>query len=377
MAIAEILGELVVGGLMGMIGQGARAVIGLKKLREESSNKAPDQADVFMASRLMISLMIGFITGVAALLLLGGMPLAGELKDHLSFLMGIAAAGYAGTDAIEAFVQKLPTVPALVQPGGGSSGAGAGPGGASSIDTGSGPDTVDLESSMNDVHEEIATIKSMLFETAAFAAPAAVAAAGDLFDEVTSQQVKEMFVPATPLSNIVAHLPNVVQGLRLAGLVEKDMLVMALATIRAETESFRPISEGKSIYNTKKTPFDRYEPGTPVGKELGNTQKGDGARYKGRGFVQLTGRDNYTRVGGQLSLALASQPELANQSDTAGRILGQFLKNHASAIRQALTAGDLREARRLVNGGSHGFARFKDAFEKGQVIFKDLGTTET
>jgi hydroxyethylthiazole kinase len=53
--------------------------------------------------------------------------------------------------------------------------------------------------------------------------------------------------------------------------------------------------------------FDKYEPGTDQGRKLGNTQKGDGKRFKGRGIIQITGRDNYTNYGrykGQQSLFL-------------------------------------------------------------------------
>jgi len=143
------------------------------------------------------------------------------------------------------------------------------------------------------------------------------------------------------------------------------MVNMALSTIRAETESFEPIPEGKSRFNTANTPFDKYEPGTPAGKKLGNTQPGDGPKFKGRGYVQLTGRDNYTRIGGQLSVDLVANPDLACDPTIAGKILAQFLINHEDQIRAALAAGNLPLARKLVNGGTLGFDRFKSAFEIG------------
>jgi hypothetical protein len=43
--------------------------------------------------------------------------------------------------------------------------------------------------------------------------------------------------------------------------------------------------------------FDKYEPSQPEGRVLGNTMIGDGARFKGRGLVQLTGRVNYENYG--------------------------------------------------------------------------------
>ena len=174
--------------------------------------------------------------------------------------------------------------------------------------------------------------------------------------------------PATPLAPIKKNLPFVLDGLRAFGLTDKPMVLMALATIRAETEGFVPIPEGRSSANTKVKPFDKYEPGTRVGKKLGNTQPGDGARFKGRGFVQLTGRDNYARVGTQMHIDLVGSPDLGIEPATAGKILGQFLKNNESGIRNALAANDLKTARKLVNGGSNGLARFTDAFRRGDRV---------
>jgi hypothetical protein len=143
---------------------------------------------------------------------------------------------------------------------------------------------------------------------------------------------------------------------------------LALATIRAETEGFVPISECKSIYNTDKTPFDKYDPGTPIGLKLGNTDPGDGARFKGRGFVQLTGRDNYKKTGGEIHVDLVGSPELANDGAIAGKILGQFLHDSEKIVRDALAKNDLAAARKAVNGGSHGLALFSSAYEVGLKV---------
>jgi hypothetical protein len=178
---------------------------------------------------------------------------------------------------------------------------------------------------------------------------------------VTVDIVVAMFSPFTRRENIVANLPFVIAGLRSRGLIDRAMVLMALATIRAETEGFVPIDEGISRFNTRVTPFDLYEGRA----DLGNTRPGDGPRFKGRGYVQLTGRHNYTTVGGQVGADLVTNPARANEPTLAGLILAQFLKNKEAAIRTALAAGNLRRARKLVNGGSHGFDRFEDAFNKG------------
>lgn len=204
---------------------------------------------------------------------------------------------------------------------------------------------------------------------AASAAPAAPAAAGAVpatFASFTPDQVKKMF-PATPISAIKANLPHVLAGLAAHGLTDKPMALMALATIRAETAGFVPIDEGRSKFNTRNTPFDLYDAGTPIGRDLGNTKPGDGPKFKGRGYVQLTGRDNYTRIGGQLGVDLANNPAMANDPAVAGMILARFIKNKEAPVRAALAAKDLAKARKLVNGGSHGLVEFKDAFQKGEA----------
>jgi len=206
------------------------------------------------------------------------------------------------------------------------------------------------------------------FLRAADSEPAATL--GDITGLVTPAIVKSIFPSGTRLSNITANLPFVLAGLRARQLGDRAMVLMSLATIRAETEGFVPIDEGRSRFNTSPggSPFDLYDAGTSKGRDLGNTQPGDGPRFKGRGYIQLTGRDNYQRVGRQISVNLIAQPSSANDPATAGLILAQFLKNAEAAIRRALANDDLLKARKLVNGGSHGFDRFKDTFDRGMAV---------
>ena len=183
---------------------------------------------------------------------------------------------------------------------------------------------------------------------------------------VTVDSVQQMF-PNTHRSAIVANLPMVLSGLQWRGLTDKNMVCMALATIRAETEGFAPIPEGVSRFNTRVDPFDLYE-----GRAgLGNSQPGDGARFKGRGYVQLTGRSNYTLIGHEIDVDLIGSPDFADDPRIAGKILAQFLFNHQADIRRALANNDLASARKAVNGGDHGLQQFADAYNKGMEFLPD------
>jgi putative chitinase len=182
---------------------------------------------------------------------------------------------------------------------------------------------------------------------------------------VTVAIVAQMF-PQTPVANITANLPPVLGALVAAALSDKAMVLMALGTIRAETESFEPISEGKSQFNTSPggTPFDLYD----NRKDLGNQGPPDGANFCGRGFVQLTGRANYTRYAAEIGQDLVATPTLANDPAIAAELLARFLSDREAQIRQALANNDLATARRLVNGGSNGLDRFTSAFTIGSGL---------
>ena len=179
---------------------------------------------------------------------------------------------------------------------------------------------------------------------------------------VTVQVVAKMF-PATPLENIKTNLPFVLDALTGVTLTDKAMVLMALSTIRAETESFQPVSEGPSRFNTSPSgnAFDLYD----YRKDLGNAGPPDGKNFRGRGFVQLTGRTNYTHYGAMIGKDLAGNPDLANDPTLAAELLACFLKEREDRIREAIGANDLITARRLVNGGSNGLDRFQDAFQIG------------
>lgn len=127
-----------------------------------------------------------------------------------------------------------------------------------------------------------------------------------------------------------------------------------LATVKHEcADTFQPITErGAKSY------FDKYEVGTKIGKSLGNTVKGDGYLYRGRGYVQITGRANYQKMTDKLSLTgdedLILHPDSALHPDIAYRIMsfgmrtGSFTGKKLTDYINAAKC-DYTNARRIIN----------------------------
>lgn len=133
----------------------------------------------------------------------------------------------------------------------------------------------------------------------------------------------------------------------------------ALATAYKETaHTMQPIGEyGGTAYF-----FRRYDPQgqrPDIAKTLGNTQPGDGVRFHGRGYVQLTGRANYAKAALKLGIDLLGHPELALGDDVAAKVMRQGMqggwftgKSFASYLPGAGPADRdaFKQARRIING---------------------------
>ncbi|MCG8381485.1 MAG: peptidoglycan-binding protein [Gammaproteobacteria bacterium] len=184
---------------------------------------------------------------------------------------------------------------------------------------------------------------------------------------INSRLVSEMF-PGAHIGAIKKNLPYVLSALEDVGLTEKPLVLMTLATVRAETAGFEPISEYISRYNTSPDghPFDNYD----YRLDIGNSGPPDGERYRGRGYVQLTGRDNYAVYGRNIGLGeqLLNEPERANEPDIAAKLLASFIKSKERSIKEALAENDFAAARKLVNGGRHGLDAFTWTYQKGESL---------
>ena len=88
-------------------------------------------------------------------------------------------------------------------------------------------------------------------------------------------------------------------------------------------------------------------------KDLGNTQPGDGMRYKGRGLIQITGRNNYAECGKALGVDLITNPELLETNDLACRSAAWFWASHG--LNDLADKGDFDRITKRINGGLNGY----------------------
>lgn len=122
------------------------------------------------------------------------------------------------------------------------------------------------------------------------------------------------------VADIVKALPGPAQLLATYAIkagIEGEELAQLMAQAAHESLNFKKLTEiGSKNY------FKQYDPkyNPRKAKILGNTKVGDGERYKGRGYLQITGRWNYTAAGKALGLPLAEQPELLEDPSVAAKV---------------------------------------------------------
>lgn len=141
-----------------------------------------------------------------------------------------------------------------------------------------------------------------------------------------------------------------------------------LATVKHEcADTWQPIVErGQRSY------FDKYEYRTSIGKRLGNIYDGDGYVYRGRGYVQITGRANYHRLSQALDIGdeLVQYPERALLPEIAYQIMSIGMRRGLFTGKKLIdyindSECDYTQARRIINGTDRAslIASYAQSFE--------------
>jgi hypothetical protein len=169
---------------------------------------------------------------------------------------------------------------------------------------------------------------------------------------LTPEQIAS--ITGAPLVHVAISWPALEAALVKHGCYSEKVAVATIATVRVECPPFHPIHEyGNSHY------FEEHYEGR---KDLGNLQPGDGVKYAGRGFIQLTGRTNYEHFGKLLNLDLVADPDLVLQPGPAAELFVLFFKNKGCTT--AADALNWKRVRELVNGGHNGLDLFLSLIEK-------------
>jgi predicted chitinase len=134
-------------------------------------------------------------------------------------------------------------------------------------------------------------------------------------------------------------------------------LAALLAQTAHESNNFRSMVEyGGSLDFRKYDP--KYNP--KKAKMLGNTKVGDGAKYKGRGLIQITGKYNYKKAGEALGLDLVKNPELAEKPNIAAKIAVWYWKYRVQP--KVKDFNDVKQVTRPINSQLNGIDDRKEKF---------------
>jgi putative chitinase len=173
-------------------------------------------------------------------------------------------------------------------------------------------------------------------QAAAEAAAEAEAAKGPL----TGAEL-EQIAPTTPDELAQEYAENINLAMYHFNIDTPQQQAMFVAQIAHETDGFQTLEEYAS--------GSAYEGNLG----LGNTQPGDGERYKGRGAIQLTGRANYEAASQEFGVDFVANPELAASPEYAFEIAGWFWESNG--LNGLADAGDFAGVTQRINGGMNGY----------------------
>jgi predicted chitinase len=159
--------------------------------------------------------------------------------------------------------------------------------------------------------------------------------------QVTIEQLLAIMprCPYLRAAGLLAHLNAALAEFEIDTPWRAATFLAQLAHESVELRHFEELADGKAYEGRK---------------DLGNTEKGDGPRYKGRGPIQLTGRANYRRASTALGLDLEGDPRRASDADVGFRVAGWFWKSHG--LNELADRQDFDAITRKINGGTNGAA---------------------
>jgi predicted chitinase len=161
------------------------------------------------------------------------------------------------------------------------------------------------------------------------------------------------------------------------GITDPNERAMLMAQVDHESGGFTKTKENLNyrsgrLMEVSKTARDKGKPAVDAavaqgedavaeliyGGRMGNVEKGDGAKYRGRGLIQLTGRANYEAAGKDLGLDLINHPELAETPENAAKTAMWYWKKNK--LGDVAKSGNVEAVTRKINNGTNGLADRKE-----------------
>ena len=170
-------------------------------------------------------------------------------------------------------------------------------------------------------------------------------------------------MPALAAAKRQLYLPHLNEAMRASGIGTTMLRAAAfVAQLAHESGEFRWMEE---IWGP--TPAQgRYEPPNDLAKRLGNTEPGDGKRFKGRGPIQITGRFNYAKYGKLLGRDLVVEPALAAAPELAFATAALFWQTNG--LNELADAEDFVAITRRINGGTNGLADRQMYYARAKAV---------
>lgn len=178
---------------------------------------------------------------------------------------------------------------------------------------------------------------------------------------VTIEQLM-VIMPEAGIGRCTEHMPAINAAAGKWGINTPARMAMFLGNCALECNQLRETLEH---WVPTQAQVD-YEPPHHVAKVLGNTQKGDGERFKGRGVIQLTGRSNYVQAGHAIGKDLVNNPPLAADIGVAWDVAGWFWERHG--LNQVADTGNFQETVQRINGGLTDLADRQAFYERAKAV---------
>ncbi len=166
----------------------------------------------------------------------------------------------------------------------------------------------------------------------------------------------QAMAPGVDKGTLRTYLPHLNASMLQANITTDARKAAYIAQLGHESDGFNTLEEYAS--------GAAYE-----GREdLGNVFRGDGRRFKGRGPIQITGRDNYTRYGRQLGVDLVANPEKAATPELGFKIAAQYWTNNG--LNELADQGRFDSITQRINGGQNGQADRRSRWGRAKNVLK-------